>query len=100
MTEYEREIGKILEGIENLKDRYTDQEGRLSSLENSVNKMYTAFAGQPAKCLKAIEAKFVTQKEIEPLQDMHKNIKKASLYLFCSMIVCLAIAAEYIRRMP
>ena len=98
MTDHEKEIGQILEGIKNLNHRYAAQEARLSNVEKSMSELCVAFASQPSKCLAVVDEKFVTKEKLKPLEETHKLIKKASLYLFCSFVVCLAIAVEYIRR--
>jgi len=97
MVETEREIGAILEGIENLKSRYNTQEGRLINVESNISHLANAFTAQPAKCLHVLEEKFVTKDKFEPVSDTNKIIKKASIFLFCTLVSCLAILLIYIR---
>jgi hypothetical protein len=97
----EREIGRILEGIDNLNGRYSAQEGRLDRVEGNINDLITSFTAQPGKCLRAMEDKFVTREKFEPVESVSKIIKKASILIFCSLLTGVAVVLIYLHeRLP
>jgi len=99
MNDYEREIGRIEEGIKNLNYRYDAQEGRLSRLEDNISEIRGMILSEPGDILKIMEAKFVTKEQLKPIADTHALIKKAAIYIFVISIGCIAVAVQYIRRL-
>ena len=100
MNDYDREIGRIEEGIKHLNKRYDAQEVRLSRLEDNLSEIRGMIIGEPANLLKIMEAKFVTKEQLKPIESTYNLIKKASIYIFVVVLGGVAVAIEYIRRLP
>lgn len=93
----EREIGRILEGIDSLNKRYDRQELRLSAVEKKLGEVAVAFAEQPGKCLNKFEDKFVTIERVRPLERMFKTITTAAISIVCGAIAVIAVVFAYVK---
>ena len=93
----EKELGKILAGVDHLNTRFGEQELRIGAIESNISKLYTSAARQPAKCMEKIEDKFATKESIKPLEEMSNTLKKTALMIFIFMITSIIAVIAYVR---
>jgi hypothetical protein len=93
----ERDIGAILQGIENLNKRYDQQELKQEGMGKDIASLQASFARQPYVCLKAMEDKFITKEMFKPIAETHGLVKKSMIVLIVSALGGLATIILYIK---